>query len=406
MGDAEIMDSRRYWIWLQQCLGEGARFKSIIEDFGSVENLYNANIIEWRQSPELSVTQVERLQKFSIEEADRIIEECERRKWEIITYDDALYPQRLREIPNPPAVLYVDGNILDMESKCLIAIVGTRKASSYALKAAHIMAKGISRCGAVVVSGGALGVDSAAHRGAISANAGTIAVLGCGFATDYLEANRQLREQIKLTGGALITEFPPHYKATRQSFPLRNRIISGLSKGVLVVEAGVKSGSLITASYAVEQDRDVYVIPASIFDFNFSGTNKLIDSGATVATSPSILIERYTEEFCDLDMSRAKTVRELLADEEPRDANAPIKQQVRFDEITRDRAESVKRQETAFGLRGNEKTVYEVLNQSFDSVDTICERAGLDAKSVSIALTMLEMKALVEVASGKRYRLK
>lgn len=395
----------RYWIWLQMCIGEGSRFREIIEDFGSVKALYDANIIEWRMSTALTSKQIENLQKYSLDDTQKIINACRNNNWQIITYDDDLYPQRLREISNPPAVLYVDGEMPMLDDYVTIGVVGTRKPTSYALKCSHIMSKGISKCGAIVVSGGALGVDSSAHRGALDAGAKTIAVLGCGLGTDYLEANRELRERIKKSG-ALVTEFQPYKKASRTTFPMRNRIISGLSNGVLVVEAGEKSGSLITANFANEQGRNVFAIPASILDYNFLGTNKLIDDGATVATSPRILIERYADEYKTLDMTKIKTTRELVEDITPHEANAPQKPQLEFDKLPLDRAETLKKQNTSLELKGDEKIVFSVLSTSFDVIDAIVEKSGIDTKRVLVALTMLEMKGLVEGASGKRYRLK
>jgi DNA processing protein len=295
--------------------------------------------------------------------------------------------------------------MLDIDSSVSIGIVGTRKASSYALNVAHIMAKGISLCGAVVVSGGALGVDSCAHSGALSVGAKTVAVLGNGFGADYLRGNQDLRNEIK-NHGALITEYPPFTPASRRTFPMRNRIISGLSLGVLVVEAGVKSGSLITAKYAYEQGRDIYSIPASIFDYAFYGTNKLIDDGAVVATSPSVLIERYAEEYKSIDMSKMKTVRELLEASSDKSANAPIKKQVTFDNIQKDRAETVERQNKALELTQEQRAVYKTLSDSFVGIDSIIENSSLESRKVLAALTMLEMKGLIEATSGKRYRIK
>lgn len=401
-----MTENAKYWIWLQQCLGEGARFKEIIEDFGSAENLYNANIIEWKQSTALTISQVERLQKFELDKAEEIIRICNEHKWNIISFDDEAYPQRLREIPNPPAVLYVDGELMKLDDYAAIAIVGTRKASPYALRSAFVMAKGISKCGAIVISGGALGVDASAHKGALSENAKTIAVLGCGLGVDYLQANYELREQIKALGGALVTEFPPFFKPTKVSFPLRNRIISGLSLGTLIVEAGIKSGSLITAQYANEQCRDVYAIAGAIFDYNFQGSNKLLRDGAILAIEPEDLISAYKERFETLDISKIKTARELEEELIPKDANAPELPQITFDNIKKDRAEAVKRQDTALELKGNEKLVYGTLSQAFISIDEIADKAQLNTKQVLIALTSLEMKKLIESASGKRYRLK
>lgn len=400
------MTDIRYWLWLQMCLGEGARFKEIIDDFGSVENLYHANIIEWKMSAALTPKQVAALQKFTLNDTEKIIYECDNNHWQMICFDDEKYPDRLREIPNPPAVLYVDGVMPDFDALVAIGIVGTRKASSYAKKVAFVMSKGISLCGAVTISGGALGVDSYAHKGAISVSKRTYAVLGCGLGTAYLQGNQQLREEIKAKGGALITEFPPFTRASKYTFPIRNRIISGLSLGVFVVEAGVKSGSLITAKYALEQGRDIYAVPASILDYNFYGSNRLIDDGAVVATSPSVLIEGYAERFSTLDMSKIKTVRELLEAGEDKSANAQSAPQVTFDKIVKDRSVEVAKDRKVLELNGDEKTVYNTLTDKFETIDNIIERSGLESKRVLVALTMLEMKAIIETASGKRYRLK
>lgn len=400
------MTDKRYWIWLQMCLGEGARFKEIIDDFGSVENLYKANILEWRMSAALTSKQVASLQKYTLNDTEKIIYTCDNNNWKIICFDDKKYPERLREIPNPPAVLYVDGVMPDFDTLAAIGIVGTRKASSYAKKAAFIMSKGISLCNAVTISGGALGVDSYAHKGAISVHKRTYAVLGCGLGTAYLQVNQQLRNDIKAEGGALITEFPPFTRASKYTFPIRNRIISGLSLGVLVVEAGVKSGSLITAKYALEQGRDIFAVPASIFDYNFYGTNKLIDDGAAVATSPLILIEGYAERFDTLHISEIKTVRELLELNEDKSANVQPVPQVSFDHIVKDRAAEVAKDRKILELNGDEKMIYNALTDKFETIDNIIDKSGMESKRVLVALTMLEMKGIIETASGKRYRLK
>ena len=396
---------KSYWIWLQIALGEGARFKEIIEYFGSIENLYKSNILEWKMSSVLTPKQTENLRRFSLDDTQQIIYDCENNGWQIITYDDKQYPQRLREIPNPPAVLYCDGALPDVDNSVCIGMVGTRKASSYALKVTSLMAKAVGECNAVVISGGALGVDSAAHKGAISAGAKTIAVLGCGLGTNYLNSNSTLRNKIK-QNGALITEFQPFAKASKFTFPLRNRIISGLSLGVLVAEAGVKSGSLITARYAAEQNRDIFALPASVLDFNFAGSNKLIDDGATVVTSPSVLLEPYCQRYSTVDMSKMKTLEELLAQERDKGANLPKEEkQFTFDNIVQDRRERVKKTSAVLELKDNEKAVYDALDESFTHIDEISQRCNMQSKDVLSVLTMLEIKGIVTSTSGKRYKI-
>ncbi len=398
------MTDIRYWLWLQQCLGEGVQFKHILEDFGSVEELYHSNIMQWRMSPALTPKQLDRLAKYSLEDTKKTVAVCQQNGWQLIGFDDARYPEKLRQIVNPPAVLYCEGRLIDFDATAVIAIVGTRKASPYAVKVAQLMAKGVSLCGAAVVSGGALGVDAAAHRGAMAAGAKTYAVLGCGLGTDYLRANLELRESIVKNGGALITEYPPYTQATRNTFPLRNRLISALSDGVLVVEAGVKSGSTITAQHALEQGKDVFAVPASLLDYNFYGTNKLIDDGATVATSPLVLVERYAAQYATLDLSKAKTLRELA--ETPDSANAEKKEQLTFDEVPKERKQRLINEEKAMALTGDEKSVYQALTAELCGIEEIIQKCGLPAHKAAAALTLLELKGLCESASGKRYKAK
>ncbi len=399
------MTSAKYWIWLQLCLGQGAFFTNILDEFGSVEKLYNSNIIDWRMSPALTVKQIEALIRFKLDDAEKIISDCEKLGCEIITFESEKYPDCLRSISNPPAVLYVDGEFGDFDRNAVIGIVGTRKASSYSLKAAEIMAKGMAQCGAVIISGGALGVDSASHKGAIEAGGKTYAVLGNGFGADYLKANEKLRNEIKASGGALISEYPPYTKASKFNFPMRNRLISALSDGILVVEAGVKSGSLITAGHAAEQGRDIFAIPASIFDKNFQGTNKLIDDGAVVATSPQTVLSFYSEKYSSLDLSKVKTPYELATTPKS-NANAEEKKQVSFDGIMKDRAERVKLQSEALKLDGEEREIFEILGEDYLGIEDIIKSSNIPAQRVLVSLTMLEMKGLIESASGKRYRLK
>lgn len=393
-----------YWLWLQTALGEGARFKEIIEDFNGIKEFYNASILDWKMSCALVPKQINMLEATRIEDAESIIYNCKQNNWQIIDYDDERYPARLKEIPNPPAVLFVDGDLPDIDETVTIAMVGTRKASEYAVKVTELLSRGVAESGAVIVSGGALGVDSAAHRGAIMCSGKTVAVLGCGFGTDYLMGNKMLRDSIK-HNGALVTEFPPFTPATRYTFPLRNRIISGLSLGVLVVEASVKSGSLITANYAVEQGRDVYAVPCSILSPQFAGTNKLIDDGATVATKPVDLLFPYAERYA-VDLSKVKTIDVLMNESADKSANT-VKQteKTSFENLENGRIKREIKEKKMLGLKGSTLAVYQALTDYLQSIDEITEKSGIPASAVMAALTTLEISDLAESASGKRYKL-
>lgn len=398
-----MSENLKYWLWLQRALGEGAHINKIIEDFGSAKALYDANILEWRMSTALTAKQVNKLEETDINSVNEIIYTCRENNWQIIDYDDKSYPKMLKEIVNPPAVLYVDGALPDFDKYASMAIVGTRNAGDYAVKVTHIMSRGVADAGAVVVSGGALGVDTAAHRGALVSGGKTVAVLGCGFGTNYLNENRQLRDTIK-ENGALVTEYPPYTRASRTTFPMRNRIISGLSLGVLVVEAGVKSGSLITANLALEQGRDVYAVPASVLSLDFAGTNKLIDDGATVVTKPVQLVEPYAYRFDTLDTSKVKTVDEYVYGYSDKNANIPKRAEPDFNEGNQSRMERLSREKKALNLSGDADKVFRCLEDSFSHIDIITEKTGLSTGSVVSALTQLEIMGLAESASGKRYK--
>lgn len=400
-----MSENLRYWLWLQRALGEGAHINKIISDFGSVDNLYNSNIIEWRMSSALTSKQINKLEQTDINTVDEIIYTCEENGWSIIDFDDIRYPQRLREICNPPCVLYVDGQLPNIDNLAVIGIVGTRKAGDYAIKVAHIMSRGITECGALVVSGGALGVDTAAHKGALTDGGKTVAVLGCGLGTSYLNENKSLRDVIR-NNGALVTEYPPFTRASRTTFPLRNRIISGLSVGVLVVEAGVKSGSLITANFALEQGRDVFAVPSSILSVDYAGTNKLIEDGAIVATNPLQIVSTYSERFSTIDVSKARRVEELLTDSTHHSANVtPTKDSLAFENMEESRAQRAEHQKQMLSLTGDLRIVYNALDEGFNHIDAVIEKSGLTGQRVIAAITQLEIMGLAESASGKRYKL-
>lgn len=392
------------WIRLQSALGAGAALSEIIEYFGSAKALFDAGETEWRMSPVLVPRQIEKLCESTEDQANEVLATCKMNGWQVVPYDDPHYPERLRSIFNPPAVLYVDGELPDIDNSIVIGIVGTRRASDYAVKAADVMSRGIAERGAVVASGGALGVDTAAHNGAMLAGGKTIAVLGCGLGTKYLMENKPLRDAV-VKNGALITEFQPFTPASKYTFPIRNRIISGISLGVLVVEASVKSGSLITANYALEQGRDVFALPCSILDPAFAGTNKLIDDGAIVATKPLDLLYPYAEEY-GVKIDEVKSVGKIMRETGDKSANVYGKaRDISFDNLQAGRKKREARQKAAAELSGKTKAVFNALGEEYQSADEISRAAGLSIGEALTALTALEIAGLAASAGGKRYRL-
>lgn len=399
-----MMNGAVPWIRLQSALGAGAALSEIIEYFGSAKALFDAGETEWRMSPVLVPRQIEKLCESTEAQANEVLATCKMNGWQVVPYDDPHYPERLRSIFNPPAVLYVDGELPDIDNSIVIGIVGTRRASDYAVKAADVMSRGIAERGAIVASGGALGVDTAAHNGAMLAGGKTIAVLGCGLGTKYLMENKPLRDAV-VKNGALITEFQPFTPASKYTFPIRNRIISGISLGVLVVEASVKSGSLITANYALEQGRDVFALPCSILDPAFAGTNKLIDDGAIVATKPLDLLYPYAEEY-GVKIDEVKSVGKIMRETGDKSANVYGKaRDISFDNLQAGRKKREARQKAATELSGKTKAVFNALGEEYQSADEISRAAGLSIGEALTALTALEIAGLAASAGGKRYRL-
>ena len=289
-----------YWVWLQNALGAGSgKIRRILDDFVTIRQFQEAGPSEWKLWRIFTEKEQQAFLNFTLTDAEKRIKEQEHAGVWILTPEDPLYPDKLREIYDLPAVLYGKGQMPDLDSTLSIAMVGTRRASRIGLETARNFGRGLAQHCVPVVSGGALGIDTAAHQGVLSADGVTLCVLGCGIGYDYLQENDALRNQI-LKRGALLSEYPVGTPPTKASFPVRNRLISGLCDGTLVVEADMGSGSLITARDALEQDRDVFAVPGSALQKSFRGTNNLIKSGAKMTTAVRDILEEYTRKYPEI----------------------------------------------------------------------------------------------------------
>ncbi len=285
------MNDKRYWIAFNKVAGIGSmRLTSLLETCGSIEAAWRAPI------QQLQAANLDRRSLENLLAARRQIDpEAE---WQrvlrsgvtVLTWDDPEYPANLRQVDGSPPVLFVRGRI-DLIDELAVAVVGTRRASVYGREVAHALASELARNGVTVVSGLALGIDSIAHRSAMDSGGRTLAVLGSGVDQIYPLQNRQLAHEI-IANGALISDYPLGTQPEASNFPPRNRIISGLSKAIVIVEAGVRSGALITADFAGEQGRDLYAVPGSILHPSSAGCNELIRQGAMPLLSPSDLLEQ------------------------------------------------------------------------------------------------------------------
>lgn len=288
------MKKNLYWIWLSLRLGAGShRFVNLIERFGSPEAIFDAEpeeLLSLRR--EFGEKTVESLLNRNLDQAYQIETYCATHGIHILPFGGADYPKLLTNLKNPPIILYARGKYKGLDKKVSVAVVGTRSLTEYGRKTAYKIGYELARAGAVVVSGLALGIDSVAACGALDAGGFTVAVLGSGLDSVYPAVHKPLAAEIAKKG-LLLSEYPPLVGPTRQAFPMRNRIISGLGLGTVVIEADEYSGSLITARDAILQGRNVFAVPGNVDEKNAIGTNALIKDGATPVTCAADILETY-----------------------------------------------------------------------------------------------------------------
>ncbi|MFN2151823.1 MAG: DNA-processing protein DprA, partial [Anaerolineales bacterium] len=285
-----MSDYRRFWVGLNMVKGIGAvRLRSLLDAFGDAQSAWQAHPEELRAAG-LPAGIVENLIKLRASVVlETIWDQIQAQGIQVIIWNDEQYPVRLREIDQAPPVLYVRG-VLDLQDEWAVAIVGTRRITAYGRQVAERIAVKLANSGITVVSGLALGVDTVAHQATLDAGGRTLAVLGCGVDRLYPPRNRQLAERI-LESGALLSDYAPGTPPEASNFPPRNRIISGLSLATVVVEASEKSGALITADFAVEQGREVFAVPGSVFSPQSRGPNRLIQNGAHPLLDPQEILD-------------------------------------------------------------------------------------------------------------------
>ena len=282
--------SDRYWVGFNIVRGIGPmRLRALLDYFGSAEQAWRASSEEL-QAAGLDSRSLKNLLKARNKlDLDQELERIEAAGARVLTWENPAYPRILHEIPAPPPVLYVKGTLTE-EDDWAVAVIGTRRASSYGREATRRLTRALARNGITIVSGMARGIDGEAHKAALEAGGRTIAVFGCGIDHIYPPEHRKLAEQI-VAHGAVVSDYPLGTPPEGKNFPPRNRIISGLSLGVLVVEAGIRSGALITVDYAAEQGRDVFAVPGSILARNSAGVNTLIQEGAKLVLNGEDVLE-------------------------------------------------------------------------------------------------------------------
>jgi DNA processing protein len=356
------MDPKAYWVGFNYVKGVGAvRTRVILEHFGTLENAWNASTSSFEQIGLPAKTLENLIATRAQIDLERIWQGLLEKNIQVITWDDEIYPRRLKEVDQPPPVLYVLGKFT-AEDEWAVAVVGTRRMTVYGRQVTEDLATYLAHNGISVVSGLARGVDSAAHSSALKAGGRTLAVMGCGVDQIYPPENRKLMQEI-IQHGAILSEYPPGTPPEGTNFPQRNRIISGLSQATVVVEAGDTSGALITATFAAEQGREVFAVPGNILSPQSRGCNRLIRDGAHPYLKPEDVLEQLNLE----QVQEYKQARLLMP----------------ADEI--------------------ESALIKVMENETLPIDEITSRTGLTADKVSAALTIMELKGMVRQMEGMSY---
>jgi len=419
------------WVWLSLACGAGSTVPELlISVFGDIDTIYEAGEEEYADL-ELKLPCLSALCDKSLEPAMRIVKWCEQKKVGILTPDDPRYPSRLYGTHAFPAVLYYFGRIPEIDKRLTIAGVGTRRMTEYGSNNAYTICRDLAKEGAIIVSGLALGIDAICHRAALDVGGMTVAVLGCGLDCAYPPQNRDLMVEIARKG-TIFTEYPPGTEPLKKNFPMRNRIISGLSHATVVFEADENSGSLITARRAMKQGRPVYALPGNTGTLSSLGTNELLTNGAFAVTKAGDILENFKEYILNvpgktvakapkLPKSPVKKVVDgfeevpagYKAKTEPvsapeaasvtgqAQASLPIKPQTEQPAakeplLSKPVVNSKEKQEQLIAaLNLTERTVFAQLSKTKPKTNDELTTTGYPINKINAALTMLEVKGLI-----------
>ena len=408
------MSSLKYWIWLSSANGVGAvTAGQLLAHFGSPEKVFFAGAQEYGGVGGITRGDIKQLMNKDLAPANDILSSCTEAGCRIMTIQDAEYPDRLRNTYDPPVILYIRGKLPVIDDEAAVAVVGTRNCSPYGIAAAETISYTLARHGLIVVTGLARGIDTAAALGALRGGGRVVAVIGSGVDVVYPPENAALFDDVARSG-AILSEYPPGTPAAAGHFPARNRILSGLSLGVAVLEAPKKSGALITASRALEQGRDVFAMPGNVDAKYSEGSNLLLREGAIPLLSAANIIDEYAELFPDKITSDAdltlldQRAGERLLKSSPgagRGGENDAKNDGKKEIDNTSGVEYIDLDIILSELSGDEKTVAESIGLSVLQVDEIIVKTGLPASQVLTALTILGISGYVKRSSGSYYSL-
>ena len=403
------MSEKEIWLWLALHFGAGSpMYSKLYSHFGSAEAIYDCDdadvdLLDW-----LAPHHKRKLLDKSLDHAHEVMEWCDYYGVQIVTPADKNYPSTLRVLEKFPAALYCRGSLPDFDKELCISVVGTRNLTVEGQRNAYNLGYGLAKGGAIVISGMAKGIDSAAQKGALYAGGSSIAVLGCGIDVVYPKENFALMEKLARVG-AVITEYPPKTPPIGANFPVRNRIISALGNATVVVEADFNSGALITAKYATEQGKVLFAFPGPVNSFASKGTNKLISDGAKVATEAIDVLERFMDSHPFVNLSASKQRPDLSG---TRRVAASTFDESKFYANLKSSV-SMKKEDSIMPLKRcefdtsclDEKELMIYKRMEFDKPASLDDLSKIDIEVSELAslITMLEIKGAIESAPGGFY---
>lgn len=403
-------DNTKYWLWLVMVFGTAnAKTLEIVQMHSTPKELYY--VLHDPDCSLLGEKERRNVRKICLEQAESVMAYCEKNGIGIMTWDSEQYPESLRHIYNPPLVLFYKGDPAVLSGGMLLTVVGTRRPSEYSMRVANWLCRDLARCNIVLASGCAVGLDAAAHRAAIEAGTPTVAVLGCGADYDYPRENRELKQKI-VQNGLLLTEYFPGTQPFPGNFPVRNRILAGISEATLVLEASARSGALITANLACEQGKQVFCVPpADLFDQRYSGVASFLRDGAyPVFNYLDILYTyylRYPHKLTMFDEEDATRTQDSLIfnDEKPASLKkAPARRSVRSVPA----AESEPKQdfaETPEWMTEEHLKILTMLVKDSQNINDICTLLGKGFQETSVLTLELELQGYITNIQRNRFEL-
>ena len=409
------MNSAKYWVWLSMVFGTGShRIWDVMHFFEFAGHAYE-EIVSGYLSSRLDENEMRNANHIKLDDAQKHIDYCKQRGIGIVTYGESEYPSQLRNIYNPPTVLYYKGNLSCLKNKASVVSVGTRRASAYGIRAAKEICHELAEKGALIISGFAVGIDIASSLAASDINRPSVCVMGCGLDIDYPKENFRFRSQIINSGGVFISEYPPGTSPYPYNFPKRNRILAGLGRTAIVFEASIKSGSLITAGMAMDQGKEVFCLPpADIFSRSLSGNVSLLRDGAVPLYSADDIIDHFSKinelnVFSDSDTYTVlnnirRSVKNMGVFREISASGTKRKPKPKSDEI----AEAEK--ENAFenkveDLSPIQQKIIGILSDGAMHADVIAQKLEIDQSELNYQLTELELFGILKSLPGKMFEI-